>query len=153
LSPDRTRLLTQSGVTYNDQGEVTDAGAWALRDARSGRLLRRFRPAPKALLTGFASNDALVYRQGTTLTKARLRDGKVLLKEAFVPVKQVDKDLLRLRDPLSLGTWKAPFHYDWSNLTITADRKTMFGIMSDFIYRFPAEEVKESNIQSDVARG
>ncbi|BCM91956.1 hypothetical protein IAD21_03834 [Abditibacteriota bacterium] len=144
LSPDRTRILTQSGVTYDEQEGVQDAGKWALRDARSGRLIRRLRPVPKALLTGFAGDDAFAYQQGTTLAKARLSDGKVLLKETFAPLKQVNNNLLKLRDSLSLRTqtWKAPSNYDWFSFTITSDRKTMFGVMSDFIYRFPAEEVK-----------
>lgn len=155
LSPDRTHILTQSGVTYSDQGAVQGAGAWDLRDAKSGRVLRRLRPAPKALLVGFAGDNALVYQQGTTLAKARLSDGKVLLKEAFAPVKQVNKTLLRLRDPFSLGTrtWRAPSNYDWFSLAITADRKMMFGVTSDFIYRFPAEEVKPPNGLSGVAPG
>lgn len=144
LSLDRTRVLTQSGVTYDEQQRVQGAGRWALRDGRTGRLIRRLRPAPNALLTGFAGADAFVYQQGTVLVKARLSDGKVLLKEAFAPLKQVNKNLLNLRDPLSLQTqtWKAPSNYNWFNFAIASDRKTMFGVTSDFdIYRFPAEEV------------
>ncbi len=142
LSPDRTRILTQSGVTYDDQQDVQDVGEWALRVARSGRVIRRLRSAPKARLAGFIGDDAFVYQQGSTLTKARLSDGKVLLKKAFVPLMQGNKNFFQLRDSLSLRirTWKAPSNYDWSSFAITSDRKTMFGVLSDFIYRFPAQE-------------